>query len=107
MELKKHQMPLTIDEQINNLHQLGLVIDNEEEAKSFLNDVSYFRFIKAFSLGLKAKNGNYNSGVTFDTVLQLYKFNCNFRQLLFPVIERVEINLRCRLANYFSANTAF
>lgn len=103
MELKKHQMPLTIDEQINNLHQLGLVINNEEEAKSFLNDVSYFRFIKAFSLGLKAKNGNYNSGVTFDTVLQLYKFNCNFRQLLFPVIERVEINLRCRLANYFSA----
>ena len=32
---------------------------------------------------------------------ELYLFNSNFRQLLFPLIERVEINLRCRLANYF------
>lgn len=64
--------------------------------------MSYFRLIKAFSPGLKQKNGNYNSEVTFDTIVQLYKFNCNFRQQLFPIIERIEINLRCRLANFFS-----
>lgn len=34
--------------------------------------------------------------------MELYKFNGKFRQLLFTVIERVEVNLRCRLANYFS-----
>lgn len=103
MVLKKHQAPLTVEEQIKNLYDLGLTIENEESAKSLLNDVSYFRLIKAYSLGLKPKNGNYNSGVTFDTIVQLYKFNCNFRQQLFPVIERIEINLRCRLANYFSS----
>ena len=52
--------------------------------------------------GLKPKNGKYNEGVTFSQIVQLYKFNCNFRQLLFSVIERIEVNLRCRLANYFS-----
>lgn len=102
MELKKHQRPLTVEEQIENLRDLGLVIDDENIAKSLLNDVSYFRLVKAYSLGLKPKNGNYNTGVTFDTIVQLYKFNANFRQLLFPIVERIEINLRCRLANYFS-----
>ena len=94
---------MTVEEQIKNLYQLGLLIDNEEEAASLLNDVSYFRLIKAYSLGLKPKNGNYNPGVSFDTIVQLYKFNCKFRQKLFPIIERIEINLRCRLANYFSS----
>ena len=103
MELKKHQKPLTVEEQIKNLYNLGLTIEDEEVSKSLLNDVSYFRLIKAYSLGLKPKNGNYYSGITFDTIFQLYKFNCNFRQQLFPIIERIEINLRCRLGNYFSS----
>lgn len=34
--------------------------------------------------------------------MELYLFNSNFQQLLFPLIEKVEINLRCRLSNYFS-----
>ena len=68
-----------------------------------MNDVSYFRVIKAFSLGLKPKNGNYYDGVTFEQITDLYKFNSHFRQLLFVTIERIEVNLRCRLANYFSS----
>lgn len=103
MEQKKQQqIPLTVDEQIENLRNLGLIIADDEYAKSLLNDVSYFRLIKAFSLGLKQKNSDYDPGTSFDDIVQLYKFNCNFRQILFPIIERVEINLRCRLANYFS-----
>ena len=99
---KKQQPPMTVEEQIRNLKELGLVFENEDYANSFLNDVSYFRLIKAFSLGLKPKNGNYVEGTTFEQIVELYKFNCNFRQLLFTVIERIEVNLRCRLANYFS-----
>lgn len=103
MEEREHQPPLTVEEQIQNLLSLDLNIEDEEYAKRLLNDVSYFRLIKAFSLGLKPKNGNYYEGVTFSQIVQLYKFNCNFRQLLFAMIERIEVNLRCRLANYFSS----
>ena len=85
---KKQQPPMTVEEQICNLKELGLVFENEDYANSFLNDVSYFRLIKAFSLGLKPKNGNYVEGTTFEQIVELYKFNCNFRQLLFTVIER-------------------
>jgi len=32
--------------------------------------------------------------------VELYLFNANFCQLIFPEIEKVEINVRCRTANY-------
>lgn len=100
--MKQHQPPITVGEQIDNLKKLGLIISDEDEARAFLNDVSYFRLIKAFSVGLKKKNDAYRHGITFDEIKELYLFNCNFRQALFAQIEKVEINMRCRISNYFS-----
>ena len=57
MKLKTQQPPMSVDEQIKNLKSIGLIINDEALAYEFLNDVSYFRLIKAFSLGLKEKNG--------------------------------------------------
>ena len=65
-ELKQHQPPMTIDEQIENLKAIGLIVEDEEYAKEILNDISYFRLIKAYSLNLKPKNGNYEEQVTFE-----------------------------------------
>ena len=102
MCLKEHQPPLDINGQINNLKSKGLLIDDEDYAKSILNDISYFRLVKAYSLGLKPRNGNYLKDVFFCDIFNLYLFDSNFRQLIFPFIEKIEINLRCRIANYFS-----
>jgi len=93
---------MTIEQQVENLKEIGLRVEDEEYAKKILNDISYFRLIKAYSLNLKPKNGNYNGTVTFRQIVELYLFNANFRQLLFPEIEKIEINVRCRLANYFA-----
>lgn len=101
-ELKQHPLPMTIDEQIENLKSLGLIIENEEYAKKILNDISYFRLIKAYSLGFKPKNGKYEEGVTFEQIVELYLFNANFRQVTFTEIEKIEVNVRCRIANYFA-----
>lgn len=101
-ELKQHQLPMTIDEQVENLKNIGLIVENEEYAKKILNDISYFRLIKAYSLNLKSKNGNYADNVRFEQLVELYLFNANFRQIIFPEIEKIEINVRCRIANYFA-----
>ena len=45
-ELKQHQSPMTIDEQVENLKSLGLIINEDEYAKKILNDISYFRLVK-------------------------------------------------------------
>ena len=100
-ELKQHQPPMTIEEQIANLKNIGLIVEDEEYAKRILNDISYFRLIKAYSLTLKSKNGIYAENVSFEQLVELYRFNANFRQIIFPEIEKVEINVRCRVANYF------
>ena len=52
-EVKQHQPPMTIDEQIENLKNIGLIVEDEEYAKRILNDISYFRLIKAYSLILR------------------------------------------------------
>lgn len=46
-ELKRHQPSMSIDEQLENLKTLGLVISDEDYARHILNDISYFRLIKA------------------------------------------------------------
>lgn len=99
---KTHQPAMTIDEQVENLKEIGLTIEDEDYAKKILNDISYFRLIKAYSLNLKVRNGNYNKGVTFNQLVDLYLFNANLRQLLFPQIEKIEVNMRCRVANHIS-----
>ena len=101
-ELKQHQPPMTIEEQVENLKDLGLIVIDEEYAKKILNDISYFRLIKAYSLNLKTKNGKYRENVTFEQLVDLYLFNANFRQIIFPEIEKIEINVRCRVSNYFA-----
>ena len=51
---------------------------------------------------LKPKNGCYDKQTTFKEIVDLYLFNANFRQIIFPEIEKVEINVRCRVANFFA-----
>lgn len=101
MSLKEQQPALDIKQQIENLKNNQLIIEDEKAASDFLNDVSYFRLIKAYSLGLKDKNGPYRDQASFELIKELYLFNSSFRHLLFPQIERIEINLRCRLGNHF------
>ena len=101
-ELKQHQPPMTIKEQIENLKALGLIVSNEEYAEKVLNEISYFRLIKAYSLNLKPRNGSYYENVAFEQIVELYLFNEAFRQILFPEIEKIEIRMRCRIGNYFA-----
>lgn len=101
-EKKQHQPAMSIAEQIDNLKSIGLIINDEQRAASILNDISYFRLIKAYSLTLKDRNCSYPEGTTFEQIVQLYLFNANFRQLLFTEIEQIEVNLRCRISNYCS-----
>ena len=101
--LKKHQKPLEVKDQVKNLKSIGLIIKDEDKAEKLLNDISYFRIVKGYSLGLKDKEtGLYKKEVSFDSLKQLYLFNAKLRYIIFPEIEKVEINLRCRMANYFS-----
>ncbi len=99
---KLHQESMDINEQVKNLVGNGLIVNDVDHAKKILNDISYYRLIKAYSLNLKDSEGRYNDLVTFEHLENLYLFDANFRQMIFPHIEKIEIHLRCRITNYFS-----
>ncbi len=64
MYLKQQQPPMNVDEQIDNLKNLGLVITDEDYARRILGDISYFRLIKAYGLGLKKRNEFFDGHTT-------------------------------------------
>lgn len=92
---------LTIEQQIENLKSLNLIIEDEKAAYEFLNKISYYRLVKAYSGGLKNHGGTYNANITFEHITDLYYFNDQLRSLLLPFLERIEIAARCRIANHF------
>lgn len=100
VQKKDHQPALQIEDQIANLKAIGLSFADEDRAKQILSSISYFRLIKAYSLRLKDEQGIYYPCVTFEQIYELYCFNKEFRNLLFPLIEDLEISLRCRIGNY-------
>ncbi len=101
MCLKEHSNPMTIDEQIENLKSLHLIVD-EVEAREVLNRISYYRLIKAYGASMKnRKSGIYRKNASFSDIVQMYEFDNKLRYLLFPEFEKIEITLRCRIANHF------
>lgn len=96
------QEALSIDKQVENLIKKGLLIEDKNKASEILNAISYYRLIKAYSLEFKKKNTDYFPGIRFEDIVYLYKFNSEFSHLIFTIIEKVEVILRCRISNYFS-----
>lgn len=58
---------------------------------------------------LQKRDGShqFNSGVTFNDIVQHYQFDKKLRSLFLVYIERLEIALRARLSNSFSLNHGF
>lgn len=98
---KNHQKPTSIEEQINNLINLGLIISDKTDAERILKRISYYRIIKAYSITLK-KNKKYLTGIELKDIVNLYTFDKELRHLLFSVIEDVEVHLRAAMTNFFS-----
>lgn len=98
---KIYQEPISIDNQVKNLIDLGLLVEDKTYAKKILGRISYYRLIKAYSITLK-KDGRYISGISFEDIVSLYKFDRELRQLIFEIIEHIEVSLRAVITNYFS-----
>ena len=92
--------PTTVDEQISILKNRGLVIIDDEDAKSFLLQVNYYRFsgyTKLFSVADKFENG-----ITFDSINNIYKFDEDFKNIILKYIFYIEVLIKTQIANVLS-----
>ena len=83
-------------EQIEILKSRKLIIENEQNAIDFLNKVNYYRlsgFFKLFS-----NCDEFNDGITFEMIQQVYEFDSKLRNLLNEILEYIEILLKSQIA---------
>jgi len=91
----------TIEQQVALLRERGLQVPDENRAKRYLSNISYFR-LSAYTRPFYQPNTSQHiflENTNFDDILRLYVFDRELRILLLDAIERIEVALRTQLAN--------
>ncbi len=98
----------TIDEQIHQLKDRGLIISNDAIARHFLSNISYYRLAGYWWPMQEDKTKHtFKKNSRFEDVIALYNFDRELRLLLFDVIERIEISLRSKMIYHLSHEHGF
>ena len=93
---------LTIQEQIGLLKARKLVIDNEQEAASYLLSNNYYNIINGYGKYFPQSNDTYSAGTSFDEISKLYLFDKEIKQFLFQAILTAEAHLKAIFAHRFA-----
>lgn len=92
--------PTTYTEQIDLLKKRNLTILDNNRAISILKDTNYYR-LSGYMLSVKKDNIFFNN-TTLDQIYNYYNFDKKLRQILFNLIEDIEIAFRSRIAYYIA-----
>ncbi len=94
---------LSLQQQIDVLKRRGLLVENEEEAKSALDVISYFRLAGYWRLMEADRRQHiFKPGSRFSQILSLYRFDEELRILLFSAIQQIEVAVRARMIRIFA-----
>jgi len=91
--------PKTIEEQISLLEERGIIIDDFSTVENILINNNYYRLM-GYAYHFKIDKKNYKKGIKFSNIFGIYNFDKSLRQIIFPLLEVLEISFRTRLA-YF------
>lgn len=102
--------PLSLNEQIDKLTGRGLIIDDEELAKRYLSNISYYR-LRAYTYPFQenedetADHRFTRTDIHFSDIIDLYCFDRRLRSLLFNAIEKIEVAVRAKLVQVYAEAT--
>ena len=92
-----------VEEQIRLLESRGMNFDySNDKVKEILLDIGYYRlgfYWKPFEID---DRHNFKKGTNFSSIVQLYYFDSNLRNILTKYINRIEINFRTKVVYYVS-----
>ena len=99
--MKYSKQPLDYSEILDLLASRGLIIADRNKAIECLKVVSYFRLDNYFHPMESDKIRHiFKSGSTFENAMDLYRFDCGLRELIFTAIQAVEIALRSKMIHH-------
>lgn len=92
----------TFEEQLQCIVDKGFIVSDKDKCLKFLQKVNYYK-ISAYFSQFKTKDGTYKSNVDFECVYKMYEFDRKIRNLIFSIIEEIELHLRTQLAYYHAS----
>lgn len=107
--LKKFNKPaLSINDQLQRLIDRGLIIEDHDKSKHYIEKIGYYRLVGYTLPYQKGGNGadrhNFIDGVRFDDIIDRYVFDRKLRLLILDAIERIEVAIRASLSNAIAQN---
>lgn len=95
--------PLSFEDQCARLKSHGMIISDLSTAKDFLSKVNYYRFSGYFLQFRKSENqSDLVNGITFEKIVEIYKFDEELRNTSRKYLENIEIFYRTQISYYFS-----
>ena len=95
--------PINHIQQIEMLKERGLLIQDEVQALSQLNIISYFRLANYWRpMEADKATHQFKPNSCFENALSLYYFDKKLRALVFTAIQSIEIALRTRMIHHVS-----
>lgn len=93
----------TVEQQVAQLNERGLLIEDEKQAIHYLSHISYYR-LAGYWWPMQSDKINhvFKPNSRFSDVISLYNFDRELRLLLFDTIEKIEISLRTKLIYHLS-----
>jgi len=82
------------------LRERGLIIEDAEKAKRYLDQIGYYR-LTGYMYPFQSRDGDhqFKNDITFQLIVEHYLFDKKLRLLLLDAIERIEISIRSKICN--------
>jgi abortive infection bacteriophage resistance protein len=96
--------PISFQTQVAQLKAKGLTVVNDQNAETILSRISYYR-LRAYTYPFQDNtlpNHPFTVSISFEEIIELYKFDGKLRILVFDAIEKVEIALRTQIIYQFA-----
>lgn len=94
--------PKTLDEQLMLLESRGMIVQDREQAKFYLQHLNYYR-LRAYWIFFESDRISHRFPNTpFQDVLNLYSFDRELRLLILDAIERIEVSVRSQWAYHLA-----
>ena len=92
---------ISIDDQIRLLKARGLIIENEDDAKHSLNNISYYH-LSGYFKPFQNDDDTYIESTTFQNILDLYYFDRKLRLHFLNALERIEKSFKTQFVYQLS-----
>lgn len=89
------------EKQIEELIKKNFRITDTNTAISILKKVNYYR-LSAYFLPFKDETGGYQQNLDFNMIFRIYEFDRKLRNLIFSMLEELEVFLRSQLSYFHS-----